>query len=222
MAFLLLGPRLDHAPMSINPLIPLAGAYAVEAVQHLAQPLSAGVSFAQALFAGSDASASTGPLEAPDTSSSFRFDRSGQAGPVVGGANRRLNHGPGTSLDTQRRIDDFQSLLGQRMMAAGLDPFASMRLRSDAFGRLELVGDHRQATEIETLLSHDPALSQAFQELVELFQRLHASAAAPSGSAQFDDSPFGLGSWKQTAPRKPSPIVEFAIDRESINVSVSG
>ena len=97
-----------------------------------------------------------------------------------------------------------------------------MRLRSDALGRLELVGEHPQATEIETLLSHDPVLAQAFQELIELFQGLHTSAAASSESAELGDSPFGLGSWKQTASRKPSPMVEFVIDRESINVSVSG
>ena len=131
----------------------------------------------------------------------------------------RASQAPGVTTDA--RADNYVAKY-TKLLAAGLDPMASMRIRSDAFGRLEVVGDDPRAKEIEALLAHDPALSQAFQELVELFQRLHTSAAAPSGSAESDDSPFGLGSWKQTAERKLSPVVEFIIDQESINVSVSG
>ncbi len=209
--------------MSINPLIPIAGVYAIEAARHIVQPLSAGASFAQTLLAGPDKSEEAHPTEALDTASTYRFERLGPIDRQPTGDSRRQSRVSHTSPDMQRQVDDFQSLLSQRMLAAGLDPFTSMRLQSDAWGRLEMVADHPKAEEIETLVTRDPALSRAFQGLVELFQRLNATADATAASGvEHSDSRLSLGSWRPKAESGRPATIEITISRESINISVSG
>lgn len=152
--------------MSINPLIPLAGAYAIEVAKQVARPLASGATFAQTLLAGSALPAAAKPPRPVDQDQYLPSAHAVAAASAADAANRSLA--------------EFQTLLRQRMSAAGLDPSAPMLLRSDVFGEFGSVEGHPQAAGVENLLARDPELSRAFEQLVQRFQRSRASGQRKS------------------------------------------
>jgi hypothetical protein len=208
--------------MSVSPLIPLAGRFAIGAARRLAPALPGGIPFAQTLLGGRVDSEPASPPQCPNKQTGCVYRQVVDRGLSSPEAHGSLAEASTVGGDLQRRLADFHTLLSQRMLAAGLDPFARIRLSSDIFGGVGTVDDHADAARIRDLLETDPALADAFRQLVELFQPERASGICDGDLAPRSDGALVAGSLAPTADRHLYCTIELVVDRHGITVSVSG
>lgn len=167
--------------MQIASLSPAGPAAPVSAPQPAAPASAADGSFEVALATAlgkSEPSAVPAPL-----SRKLRLEFFGEAAAdgVITGAEMRAARDEAAA--------EYQRRFRTATMAQGIAPSAPLSLKSDAMGRVVVVGDHPDKARIEQLFADDDMLSNAFRKANSLAHLMAASEAAMPFHAAYERDP---------------------------------
>jgi hypothetical protein len=127
----------------LTALIPAAASAATSLAKGAAHGIAEGFSFAAALAKGNREEAPAAAVE-----------------PTV----------PSLPTELKQAIDRFAELIRQRLASVGVDLADPVTLTGDGLGGIEVAADHPQSREIETLLTGDRQVIEAFHDLAQRYQ----------------------------------------------------
>ena len=148
----------------LTALIPAAASAATSLAKSAAHGIAEGFSFAAELAKGKQEDAAATAVE-----------------PTV------------SSLPTELKqaIDRFAELIRQRLASVGVDLADPVTLTGDGLGGIEVAADHPQAREIETLLTGDRQVVDAFHDLAARYRAAMLGPDPLSSSIPWDQTSAG-------------------------------
>jgi hypothetical protein len=150
----------------LTALIPAAASAATSLAKSAAHGIAEGVSFAAELARGNrDAGATASAIATP----------------------------PSLPAELQDAINRFAELIRQRLASAGIELAQPLSLTGDGLGGINVAEDHPQAGAIESLITKDSAIADAFHQLANRFHIAMNGPDPATTSLPWDQSSAGRG-----------------------------